>query len=157
MARVRKDRLFAQITAKAASRDSATGPDRGALGALAAVCAFVRDSLVRAGIDPARARALRQAPSPPPAAADASAIPAERHPAVAARGDRAEEVGEFVVEDADGLAAIFTERIGALVRRFDDGHEPDLANASLAELLAWCLARAPGGEADAKTRPSAAL
>ena len=145
MARARKERLFAEITAKADSRDSPTGRDRGALGALAAVCAFVRDGLVRAGIDPARARALRQAPSPPPAAADASAIPADRRSGVISVDDQAEEVGEFVVEDADGLAAIFTDRLGALVRRFDDGHEPDFANASLAELLAWCLVRAEDG------------
>jgi len=142
LARARKERLFAQVTAKAANRDSATGGDRGALGALAAVCAFVRDGLVRAGIDPARVRALRQAPSPPRVAADASAIPADRRSAVVSEDDQAEEVGDFVVEDADGLAAIFTERLGALVRRYEDGHEPDFANASLAELLAWCLARA---------------
>jgi hypothetical protein len=142
LARARKERLFAEITAKAASRDSPTGRDRGALGALAAVCAFVRDGLVRAGIDPARARALRQAPFPPRVAANASAIPADRRSAVVSEDDQAEEVGEFVVEDADGLAAIFTERLGALVRRYEDGHEPDFANASLAELLAWCLARA---------------
>jgi hypothetical protein len=142
LARARKERLFAEITAKAASRDSPTGRDRGARGALAAVCAFVRDGLVRAGINPARARALRQAPSPPPVAANASAIPADRRSAVVCEDDQTEEIGEFVVEDADGLAAIFTERLGALVRRYEDGHEPDFANASLAELLAWCLARA---------------
>jgi len=142
LARARKDRLFAQITAKAASRDSATGRNRGALGALAAVCAFVRDGLVRAGIDPARARALRQAPFPPRAAADASAIPAGGQSPVSSADDQTEEGGDFVVEDADGLAAIFTDRLGALVRRFEDGHEPDFANASFAELLAWCLARA---------------
>jgi len=141
LARARKERLFAEITAKADSRDSPTGRDRGALGALAAVRAFVRDGLVRAGIDPARARALRQAPFPPRAALDASAIPAGGQSPVSC-ADQTEEVGDFVVEDADGLAAIFTERIGALVRRYEDGHEPDFANASLAELLAWCLARA---------------
>ena len=157
MARARNDRLFAQITAKAASRDSATGRDRGALGALAAVCAFVHDGLVRAGIDPARARALRQAPFPPRAAADASAVPADGQSAVSSADDQPERVREFVVEDSDGLAAIFAERLGALARRYEDGHEPDFANASLAELLAWCLARTEGGEADAKTGPSAAL
>jgi hypothetical protein len=135
---------FARAIASAAARgDSSTGPDRGALGAFVAVCAFVRDGLVRAGVDPARARALCQAPFPPPAAAAAaSAIPGDRRSAVVSEDDQAEEVGEFVVKDADGLAAIFTERLGALVRRYEDGHEPDFANASLAELLAWCLARA---------------
>jgi hypothetical protein len=88
---------------------------------LAAVCAFVRNGLVLAGIDPSRARALRLAP-----------IPA---------GDQ-KEAEEFVIDDADGLAGMFVERIGELVRRYQDGREPDFANASLAELLAWCLARA---------------
>ena len=87
MARARKERLFAEITAKADSRDSPTGRDRGALGALAAVCAFVRDGLVRAGIDPARARALRQALLPPRAAAEASAIPAGGQSAVSSADD----------------------------------------------------------------------
>ena len=89
-----------------------------------AVCAFVCDGLVRGGVDPARARALRLAPTP---ANDQNQI---------------EEVEEFVVEDADSLASIFAERIGELMRRYQDGHEPDFASASLAELLAWCLARA---------------
>jgi hypothetical protein len=117
-------RRVAQITAKTAARDdAAAGLDR-APRALGAVCAVVRDGLVRAGVDPARARALRLAPT------------------VANDQNQSEEVEEFVVQDADSLAGIFAERIGELVHRYQDGHEPDFASASLAELLAWCLARA---------------
>jgi hypothetical protein len=36
---------------------------------------------------------------------------------------------------------MFAEKIGDIARRLRDGHEPDFASASLAELLAWCLSR----------------
>jgi hypothetical protein len=39
------------------------------------------------------------------------------------------------------LAGIFAAKIGDVARRYQGGHEPDFANASLAELFAWCLAR----------------
>ena len=32
-------------------------------------------------------------------------------------------------------------KIGGNARRYEDGHEPDFANASLAELFAWSLVR----------------
>jgi hypothetical protein len=115
---------LAQISAKTAARDdAAAGLDR-APRALGAVCAVVHDGLVRAGIDPARARALRLTPTP------------------ANDQNQSEDPEEFVIDDADGLAGIFAGKIAELVRRYRDGHEPDFANASLAELLAWCLARA---------------
>jgi hypothetical protein len=113
---------FARLTAKAAAGgDSAAGLNRSALSAMGAVCAFVRAGLVRAGVDPARTRALRLAPS--------------------LAADQIEEAEQFVIDDADGLAGIFGQKIADLVRRYEDGREPDFANASLAELLAWCLAR----------------
>lgn len=121
MAKATRTRL-ARMTAAAARADSSAGLDRRALSAWAAACAVVCDGLARAGIDPARARALRLAP-----------VPANKE---------REAVDEFVVEEADGLAAMFAEKIGELARRYQDGQEPDFANASLAELLAWCLARA---------------
>ena len=48
---------------------------------------------------------------------------------------------ELAVGDHDGLAGIFAVKIGDIARRFRDGHEPDFASASLAELFAWCVAR----------------
>ena len=110
------------MTAEAARADTAAGLDRRALGAWAAVCTFVRGGLVRAGIDPACASALRLAPP-------------------SANEERG-EAEEFVIDDPDGLAGMFAEKIGELARRYQDGQEPNFANASLAELFAWCLARA---------------
>jgi hypothetical protein len=48
---------------------------------------------------------------------------------------------EFAVGDHDGLADIFTVKIRNVARRFRDGHTPDFASASVAELFAWCVAR----------------
>ena len=48
---------------------------------------------------------------------------------------------ELAVGDQDGLAGTFTVKIRDISRRFRDGHEPDFASASLAELFAWCVAR----------------
>jgi hypothetical protein len=48
---------------------------------------------------------------------------------------------ELRVGDDDGLAGIFRLKIADIARRFRDGHEPDFASASLAELFAWCVAR----------------
>ena len=48
---------------------------------------------------------------------------------------------ELAGGDHDGLAGIFTVKIRDIARRFRDGHEPDFASASLAELFAWCVAR----------------
>jgi hypothetical protein len=86
------------------------------------VRALVRRRLVERGIDPERVGALRLAP------------PQEMlHAADAGE--------EFVLSDHDGLAGVFAEKIGQVAGRYEDGREPDFANASLAELLAWCLVR----------------
>jgi hypothetical protein len=39
------------------------------------------------------------------------------------------------------LAGVFADKIGQIARRYEDGSKPDFANASLAELLAWCISR----------------
>jgi hypothetical protein len=86
------------------------------------VRAVVRDGLLRAGIDPERAPALRQG------GATAQLTDLD----LRLRDEPAED-------DCDGLAGVFAARIRDIARRFEDGHEPDFASASLAELLAWCL------------------
>ena len=93
------------------------------------VRALVRNGLVQAGIDPACAAALRRGS----ASADMTELDdiLELH--------RLEE--QLTEGDDDGLAGIFEGKIGDIARRFRDGHEPDFASASLAELLAWCLSR----------------
>src|SRR5882724_4487190 len=58
MPRAREARL-ARLTAAAARVGSAKGLDRCALRAWVTVCANISDGLAQAGIDPARARALR--------------------------------------------------------------------------------------------------
>lgn len=121
MPRGRNSRLI-RMTAKAERTDSTEAADGDASGALAAMCALIRRRLIERGIDPERVAALRLAPPQEPL--------------------RAADVGEeFVLSDRDGLAAVFAEKIGQVAERYQDGCEPDFANASLAELLAWCLAR----------------
>jgi hypothetical protein len=123
MRRARDGRL-ARLSAESARRDSATGLDDCTPRAWSTVRAFVRDGLLRAGIDPQCAAALRQG-----AAVDHTTE----------LDTRLED--EPVAADLDGLAGEFKTRIAGIVRRFEDGHEPDFASASLAELLAWCLSR----------------
>jgi hypothetical protein len=131
------------MSANVTRRDSAAGVDHCGLSAWDAICAVVRDGLVRAGIDPASARALRAAPVLPRATGEAD-LPGNAAQAGIERspgGGAKDEVEEFSLEDGDGLAAIFAEKVGHLVRRYQDGQEPDFAKVSLAELLAWCLTR----------------
>jgi len=123
MRRARDGRL-SRLAAERTRRDSATDLDGCTPRAWSMVRTFVRDGLLQAGIDPERAAALRQG------AAD----------------DELEELDarfedEPAVVEPDGLAGEFRARITGIARRFEDGHEPDFASASLAELLAWCLHR----------------
>jgi hypothetical protein len=122
---------LARLAAPAARADSAEAVDRCVLRAWAAVCAVVNDGLARAGIDPARASALRLAPHPSPLPAVPGSSP----------GRAREEFEEFAVRDSDGLAGRFAAKIGDMARRYQDGYQPDFPNASSAELFAWCLAQ----------------
>ena len=123
MRRARDGRL-SRLAAERTRRDSATDLDECTPSAWSMVRAFVRDGLLRAGIDPECAVALR-----PSGAADQA-------------GERDIGLEEAsALDDHDGLAGEFRARIGGIARRFEDGHEPDFASASLAELLAWCLYR----------------
>jgi len=134
-----RDTRLARLEAPAARADSAEILDRCALRARIKVRALVGDALAQAGIDPARARALRlgEAAELPPAGAAPHPDP------LPASGAREPSEG-FAASDDDGLAGIFAAKIGDIARRYEDGHDPDFGNASLAELLAWSLARARG-------------
>jgi hypothetical protein len=121
------DGRLARLTAESARFDSTTGLDRCTLRAWNTVCGLVHDGLVEAGIDPERATALQL-----------GGIAAHMTDDMF-EGRRLEE--ELAVGDHDGLAGIFTVKIRDIARRFRDGHQPDFASASLAELFAWCLAR----------------
>ncbi len=126
MPRVRDTRL-SRLTAERTRFNSSIGLDCCTLRAWNTVCGLVRDGLVEAGIDPERATALQLG------GFAAHLTDGELE------GRRLE--GELAVGDHDGLAGIFTVKIGEIARRFRDGHEPDFASASLAELFAWCVAR----------------
>jgi hypothetical protein len=126
MRRVRDARL-ARLAPESTRVDSTDGLDDCTLRAWNTVRAVVWNGLAEAGIDPACATALRQ-----DSAADMTQL--DRSDVV-----RLEE--EWAAGDHDGLAGEFVARIGEIARRFRDGHTPDFSSASLAELLAWCLAR----------------
>jgi hypothetical protein len=128
MRRVRDARI-ARLAADRTRFDSMTGLDRSALRAWNTICGLVRDGLVQAGIDPAIATSVRLG-GMAAHMTNLGGTPDAR---------RLEE--ELAIGDHDGLAGIFTVKIGEIARRFRDGHEPDFAAASLAELFAWCLAR----------------
>jgi hypothetical protein len=128
MPRVRDGRL-ARLAAERTRFDSATGLDNCTLRAWNTVCDLVREGLVQAGVDPEGASAV-QLGGMAAHMTDISDKPEVR---------RLEE--ELAVGDHDGLAGIFTVKIRDIARRFRDGHEPDFASASLAELFAWCVAQ----------------
>ena len=77
---------------------------------------------MQSGIDPAQVTALRLG--------EARDLP---------EAGRADE--EFDLPGGDSLASMFAAKIGGKARRYEDRHEPDFANASLAELFAWSLVR----------------
>jgi hypothetical protein len=131
MARARETRLT-RVAVSAARGNSPVTVDRLSLDAWLTVAAFVHDALRQAGIDPARVRALHLLP-------DCGALPP------LGSGQPGEE---FVTSDGDGLAATFADRIGNIVRSYQDGRVPDFANASLAELLAWSLSRTNHGSGE---------
>ena len=135
MARARDTRM-ARLGAPAERADSAEILGRCALRATIKVRALVGDALAQAGIDPARAHALRlgEAVELPPAGATPHPDP------LRASGAREPSEG-FAAFDDDGSAGLFAAKMGDMARRYQDGSEPDVTKASLAELFAWCLAR----------------
>lgn len=117
------------------------GPDaerRRVLLARAAIGASVRCGLAQRGIDPARAAALRVADEASAELA-ASGDPPPRFSAERPACDR------DLLDDAQ---ARFNDNMGRLVARYRDlaAAAPDLARASLAELLAWCIASADAAD-----------
>jgi hypothetical protein len=123
------DGRLARLAAERTRFDSTTGLDNCTLRAWSRVCDLVRDGLVQAGIDPEHATAL-QLGGMAACMTDVAPTPELR---------RLEE--ELAIGDHDGLAGIFAVKIRDIAQRFRDGHEPDFARASLAELFAWYLAR----------------
>jgi hypothetical protein len=123
------DGRIARLAAERTRFDLTTGLDNCTLRAWNKVCGLVRDGLVQAGVDPESATAV-QLGGMAGGITDIADKPEMR---------RREE--ELAVGDDDGSAGIFRVKIGDIVRRFRDGHEPDFGSASLAELFSWCVAR----------------
>lgn len=133
MHRGRKARLD-RLTRRTGEGDSAAIERHRMLRARAAIGAAVRWSLARQGIDPARVPALLIADDASAELA-ASGDPPPPCSAEPAAGDNGA---------ADNPGSLFDDCILPLVARYRDGSrtEPDFARASLAELLAWCIADA---------------
>ena len=124
MARTRDNRL-ARLAADTANDDAVKDRDRCMPRAWKTVCTIVRNELMQSGVDPAQVPALRLG--------EARDLP---------EAGRVDE--EFDLPGGDSLASMFATKIGGNARRYEDGHEPDFANASLAELFAWSLVRHTG-------------
>ena len=121
MTRARDYRL-ARLAEAAANDDAVKSFERSTATAWQKICAIVREELIRSGIDPAQVAALPLC---------------EAHQAPIAEPVRE----ELVLSGDDPSAATFAAKIGPLVRRYEDGNEPNFAKASMAVLFAWCLSR----------------
>jgi len=116
------DNRLARLAEAAEREDAAKSFERSVATARQKICAIVREELMRSGIDPAQVPALRLCPT--------HHVP------------ETELIREkLVLSGVDPSAATFAAKIGAVARRYEDGHEPNFAKASMAELFAWCLSR----------------
>src|SRR5215470_9072678 len=104
---------------------------RKTLRAIVAICAAIRERLLLMGLDPALAVSLLRGEQ---AAAQLDAIP----DSVTLRAaDEATTRGD---QNDDGAASIIIARMDRMAALYRDGAQPDLDNASLAELFAFCFA-----------------
>jgi hypothetical protein len=123
------DGRLTRLAAERTRFDSTAGLDNCTLRAWIRVCDLVRDGLAQASVDSESATAVQLGGM------------AAHMTDIADKPEMQRRQEELAVGDQDGLAGIFREKIGDIVRRFRDGREPDFASASLAELFAWCVAR----------------
>jgi hypothetical protein len=128
-----REAQMARLAARSTAADDAAAWRRATLRARVKLGMVLRQSLVELGIDPATVAMLRLADE------------AARELAVTADGAEGLDAGAPPpVADApcgDGSAAAFEARIDASVQRYRNEPGIDFAQASLAEALAWCLAR----------------
>jgi hypothetical protein len=96
-----------------------------------AIGAVVRQAMLRAGIDPARARCLVQAD-------EAAALLAASGEAPAAADER-DRSGLPLPFDPSRPPNPFEARILRLAQRFLDGEQPNFSQTSFAELFAWSI------------------
>jgi len=120
------ERRLARLEAAA----SAQARYRQALRASVKVCALIRERLLLMGIDPALAVSLRRGEE---AAAALAAIPDSEELRMA------DDALTRVAVDDSGCARVET-KIEQMAVMFCDEDQPDFARASVAELLAYCVA-----------------
>jgi hypothetical protein len=126
-----REATLAQLTARLGAADAAADWHAAALRARAKIGAAVRRLLAQSQIDPARVAMLQVSDAASRELATAADRPQPR-PAAAPPPD---ERGHDIAAEA------FATRLGRLVQRYRAGLGIDFAQASLAETLAWCLAR----------------
>ena len=140
MHRGREARL-GRALARVLRPDQEAAEHRGALRARAAIGEAVRWSLAQIGVDPARAVMLRTADE---AASELAAMSDTQE--MWNDDQKASQRDDDLSPDGDEWLDEATRR---LVERYRSGEfpAPDLAQASLAELFAWCIARHDGAHA----------
>jgi hypothetical protein len=105
---------------------------RKTLRAIVEICEAIRERLLLMGLDPTLAVSLLRGEQ---AAAQLAAIP----DSVALRAAD-ETMTRSDQNDDGGASSMIIARIERMAAHFRDGGQPDLANASLAELFAFCFA-----------------
>jgi hypothetical protein len=128
-----RDAQMARLAARSAATDDAASRHIATLRARVKIGMVLRQALGELGIDPATVAMLRiadEAALELAVTADGAAGPDPGMPQPMA-GDRSDSAA----------AAAFAARIEASLRGYRDGQGIDFAQASLAEALAWCLAR----------------
>ena len=122
---------MARLTAHATAADSAAAWHTLALEARTAIGTALRQALAELAIDPAAVPMLRVSDEAAQELRTAGDRPQTDAAVPAFAGDQRHEAA----------AEAFATRIEGLAQRYNDGQEIDFTHASLAEMLAWCLAR----------------
>jgi hypothetical protein len=100
--------------------------------AMVAICGAIRERLLLMELDPALAVSLQRGEK---AAAELAAIPDTE--ALRAADETITRGDQFDDGEASSIVVAQSERMAT---RFCDGSQPDLGNASMAELFAFCFA-----------------
>jgi hypothetical protein len=99
--------------------------------AVVEICEAIRERLVLMGLDPALAVSLRRGQE---AAAELAAIPDSEALRAADEAITRDDQSDY------GEASTLMAQIEGMAAHFCDGSQPDLANAALAKLFAYCFA-----------------
>jgi hypothetical protein len=126
MPRARNQRL-ARLAQHSTAAETAEAWHETTLQARVKIAAALRQALAQLAIDPAKVAMLR--------VADEAALE------LATAGQSTAGTAPLAGRQDDAGGETFDARISELVRRYRDRQDIDFARVSLAEALAWCLAR----------------